>query len=323
MPTTNSEMQCPQRGNRKTEFRTSHGGVVPTRHTAPLRFQQGIAVLGIVAILLSAITFSAISTSQQVQQFYTIEKTKRDTEKANVTHMQQVKEIATLLRSHSVSQTLNRIDTSNATILIEQTDLVGEEQQSLQHFDVRVSQDESNTIFTAKFLRYPSLLRLPTSTQQLSWDNQLTEWLFNRSIEHLSATYFPQSVAKQDCVNLPPASIFWIEGDCQLDNEDIAHSDENQPLMLLIVDGDLSLHADTQFHGLIVMLSTTPYTHTLHVSPEASIKGAYVSNHPLNTNLDGPLTPSTAVLKNLQSHTTLAKIIPIPGSWYRNNSTND
>jgi hypothetical protein len=120
-------------------------------------------------------------------------------------------------------------------------------------------------------------------------------------------------------VDLPPASIFWIEGDCQLDNEDIAHSDENQPLMLLIVDGDLSLHADTQFHGLIVMLSTTPYTHTLHVSPEASIKGAYVSNHPLNTNLDGPLTPSTAVLKNLQSHTTLAKIIPIPGSWYSNN----
>ena len=132
MPTTNTEMQWPQRGNRKTEFKTSHGGVVPTRATAPLRFQQGIAVLGIVAILLSAITFSAISTSQQVQQFYTIEKTKRDTEKAHVTHMQQVKEIATLLRSHSVSQTLNRIDTSNATILIEQTDLVGEEQQCFQ-----------------------------------------------------------------------------------------------------------------------------------------------------------------------------------------------
>ena len=84
MPTNNTAMQWPQRGNRKTEFRTSHGGVEPTRHTAPLRFQQGIAVLGIVAILLSAITFSAISTSQQVQQFYTIEKTKRDTEKAHV-----------------------------------------------------------------------------------------------------------------------------------------------------------------------------------------------------------------------------------------------
>jgi len=86
MLTTNTQIQWPQRGNRKIKFKTSHVGIVPIRPSAPLRFQQGIAVLGIVAILLGAITFSAISTSQQVQQFYTIEKTKRDTEKAHVIH---------------------------------------------------------------------------------------------------------------------------------------------------------------------------------------------------------------------------------------------
>lgn len=318
MPINSREMRWPPTGVKYPARKADSVSIIPICPSVVVRHQQGMAVLGIVIILLSAITFVTVSTSQQVQQFYSIEKAKWDAEQNHLTSMQKVKEIAKFLRINSASQTLNMVSTPDETTLIKQIDLMGEQEQPLQHFEVSIFQDKEDTFYTAKFLRYPSLLRLPTSVQRFSWDNTVTEWLFNRKIDVLSAAYFPQTAVKTDCVDLSPATIFWIEGDCQLDNRDIAHSNDSHPLMLLIVDGDLSLHADTHFHGLIVMLSTTAHSHTLHVAPSASIKGTYVSNTPLNANVYGSLTPSTTVLKTLQAHTTLAKIIPIPGSWHSN-----
>ena len=318
MPINRKEMRWSPTGIKHRACKADSVSIISTCPALVVRYQQGMAVLGIVVILLSAITFVTISTSQQVQQFYSIEKAKWDAEQNHLTSMQKVKEIAKFLRINSASQTLNMVSTPDETTLIKQTDLMGDQQQPLQYFEVSISQDEEDTFYTAKFMRYPSLLRLPTSIQQFSWDNRLTEWLFNRKIDALSEAYFPQSAVKTDCVDLTPATIFWIEGDCQLENGDIAHSNESLPLMLLIVDGDLSLHADTHFHGLIVMLSTTAHSHTLHVAPSASIEGTYVSNTPLNANVYGSLTPSTTVLKTLQAHTALAKIIPVPGSWHSN-----
>jgi len=280
------------------------------------RHQRGMAVLAIVAILLSVITFTTISSSQQVQQFYAIDNEMRKAEQARVSFKRQLRDIAESLRTNSVPLTVDKVDIPNVTTAIEVLELEGDQQQPLQHFEVSISSEEESTYYKARFLRYPSLLRLPTPTQQFSWDDQITEWLFNRNVNVLSRAFFPTSIAKHDCLNLAPANIYWIEGNCSLDSEDVAHSDESNPLLLLIVDGNLSLSAETHFFGLIVMLSTAGNEHTLHVATSASIKGAFVSNQPLHTSVYGSLNSSTTVLDTLQAHTTLAKIIPIPGSWF-------
>ena len=64
------------------------------------------------------------------------------------------------------------------------------------------------------------------------------------------------------------------------------------------------------------MLSTTSSSYTLNVSASATVTGAYVSNAPIYSNINGIVAPSPALLKTLQAHTALAKIIPIPGTWY-------
>lgn len=113
-----------------------------------------------------------------------------------------------------------------------------------------------------------------------------------------------------------PASIYWIDGNCVLDSSALSHSSNSQPTLLFVVNGDVSLSANTHFYGLIVMLSTTSSSYTLNVSASATVTGAYVSNAPIYSNINGIVAPSPALLKTLQAHTALAKIIPIPGTWY-------
>lgn len=278
--------------------------------------QQGMAVLTIVAILLSAITFATLSTSQKVQQYYAIEKVRQHTENSQVMLKQHIRGIASALRTQSVSSVLNTINNTNFLTTIQVDELEGAQHQPLTHYEISVSHDTENIKYKAKFLRYPALLRIPTPAQQFSWDSELTQWLFNRDVTALSADFFPSSITATQCHNIVPASIYWIDGNCVLDSSALSHSSNSQPTLLFVVNGDVSLSANTHFYGLIVMLSTTSSSYTLNVSASATVTGAYVSNAPIYSNINGIIAPSPALLKTLQAHTALAKIIPIPGAWY-------
>lgn len=286
--------------------------------TGNKKHQVGMVVLAVVAILLGIVTFATVTTSQSVQQFYTLEKVRRDAESIQIELKQHAKNIARALRSQNVSNVLTTTNSANLTTTVLVSELEGVDGQLLTQFEVSVSHDIDNTAYTARFLRYPSLLRLPTSAQQFSWDNQVTNWLFNRDASTLNANFFAEGESLTQCHNMSPANMYWITGDCVLDNSDLSHNSSSNPVLLIVADGDLTLQANTHFYGLILMLSSSPTTFTLRVASSASISGTYVSNTPFNEQINGALTLSTSLLRALQENTRLAKIIPIPGTSYDN-----
>lgn len=277
---------------------------------------EGMALLSIVAILLSVVTFTTIVTSQSVQQYYAIQKIRQETVSSRIQLKQHLKEVATALRTKSISAALNTTSQPFLSTTVHQESLSGVGQQSLTHYEVSVSHNAENIQYKANFLRYPALLRLPTAAQLFSWDNQLTHWLFNRSEAELSAAFFPNSATASHCYNLVDATVYWINGDCVLSHSDLTHTSSSAPALLIVVDGDLTISANTHFFGLIIMLSTTTATHELHLTHSSSVKGAFVSNTQLQKQIYGLLTPSAQVLSNLQASTHIAKIIPVPGTWY-------
>ena len=281
--------------------------------------QKGMAVLAIVAILLSVVTFTTIITTQNVQQYYAIQKIRQETVSSHSQLKKHLKEVATALQTKSVLTALNTTNQPFLSTTVHEESLTGVGQQPLTHYEISVSHSAENIKYKANFLRYPALLRLPTAAQLFSWDSQLTTWLFNRNLAELSAAYFPNSVTASHCYNLVDASIYWINGDCVLSHSDLTHTSSSAPVLLIVMDGDLTISANTHFFGLIMMLSKTPATHELHLTHSSSIKGAFVSNTQLQKQINGALMPSAQVLSTLQTGSQMAKIIPIPGTWYDNN----
>ena len=285
-------------------------------YTGNKKHQEGVVVLAVVAILLGIVTFATVTASQSVQQFYTSEKARRNAESNQVELKMHVKNVARALRSQNVLSALTTTDVAHLSTTVLVSELEGIDSQPLTQFEVSVSHDSTNATHTAKFLRYPSLLRLPTSAQQFSWDSQLTNWLFNRDASALSANFFAEGESLTQCHNMLSGSVFWITGDCVLDPSDLPHNSSSNPVLLIVADGDLTLQANTHLYGLIVMLSSSHNSYTLRVASSASINGSYVSNAPVTEQINGTATLSTPLLKALQENTVLAKIIPIPGTSY-------
>ena len=75
--------------------------------------QQGMAVLTIVAILLSVVTFSTITTSQNVQQYYAIQKIRQDSASSRAILKKQLKRVAMALRTKSISTVLSTTSNPN------------------------------------------------------------------------------------------------------------------------------------------------------------------------------------------------------------------
>ena len=278
--------------------------------------QQGMAVLAIIAILLSVVTFTTITTSQNVQQYYAIHKIRQDSVSSHEMLKKHLKSVAMALRTQSISTALSTTNKPFLSTTVHKESLKGDEQQPLTHYEVSVSHSTESIKYKANFLRYPALLRLPTAAQLFSWDNRLTQWLFNRDVTELSTAFFPNSVTASHCHNLVDATVYWINGDCALTYSDLTHTSSSAPALLIVVDGDLTISANTHFFGLIVMLSTTAATYELQLAHSSSIEGAFVSNALLQKQISGLLTPSAQVLKNLQADTQMAKIISVPGTWY-------
>ena len=141
--------------------------------------EQGMAILAIVGILLSVVTFTTIITSQNVQQYYAIQKIRQDTKSANAIVKKHLKDVVMALRTQSVSTVLNTLNEPFLSKTVHTESLEGVEQQPLTHYEVSISHNSENIKIKANFLRYPALLRLPTAAQLFSWDSQVTHWLFN------------------------------------------------------------------------------------------------------------------------------------------------
>ena len=87
--------------------------------TCNKKHQVGMVVLAVVAILLGIVTFATVTTSQSVQQFYTLEKVRRDAESIQIKLKQHAKNIARALRSQKVSNVLTTTNSANLTTTVQ------------------------------------------------------------------------------------------------------------------------------------------------------------------------------------------------------------
>lgn len=103
--------------------------------TGNKKHQEGMVVLAVVAILLGIVTFATVTTSQSIQQFYALEKVKRNAESNQVELKLHVKNVARALRSQHVLTALTATDVAHLSTTILVSELEGIDSQPLTQFE--------------------------------------------------------------------------------------------------------------------------------------------------------------------------------------------
>lgn len=288
--------------------------VITNTLNAYRRKQQGFFIISSVLVLLSITAFMLTGVTFAVNDFQAVREAVGISQSRYLDTKKEMRNIISQLRT----QPSNTIALSNTSIVhtIVSSDYRGDDLQALKSFDISLRHVKSDTKINQRFLRYPSFIKIPTILQATTPDTNLTQWLFNRSASAFLPNYFPLSVVANSCSDLSEASMHWINGDCELNKNDVDHSDSTNPMLLIIKNGHLTVRGGTSFYGVIILLSDNGIIYSANVQLGASIKGALTSSHNITVQKDGPVTYSPDVLRTLQRAPKLAKIIAVPGSWH-------
>jgi hypothetical protein len=278
------------------------------------RKQQGLFIISSILVLLSIAAFTLTSVTVAVNDYNALRVAMSDTQERYLDTKKEMRFISSQLRTQPSKTVLS----SNAAIAhtIVSSDYYGDNFQPVKAFDITLHHTKSDTKIKQSFLRYPSIINVPTTLQATAPDKHLTQWLFNRSESALSPKYFPLSIEANSCTDLNEASMHWINGDCELNNNDVDHSSSTNPMLVIIKNGNLTLLHGTTFYGVIILLSNDGTIYSSKVEHGASIKGALTSTQNITLLNDGALIFSPDVLEALQQAPKLAKMIAVPGSWH-------
>jgi hypothetical protein len=283
---------------------------------AQLAFKQqhGLFITSSIIVLLGISVFALASVTIAVNDFRTI----REAMRVNQDHYLDVKKEMRNIRSQLRTKLPINITTNNASVVhsVASTAYQGAGFQALKTFDITLQHIADDIEVRQRFIRYPSIIRLPTPLQGTTPDTNLTQWLFNRSAAELLPRYFPLSVTAGSCNDLIEATVHWINGDCELDSDDVDHSNSANPMLLIIKNGHITVSNGTSFFGVIILLSDDGLAYSAKVMHGATIKGALTSVHTFSLQNNGVVDYSTEVLRALQQAPELAKVIAIPGSWH-------
>ena len=275
--------------------------------------KRGMVALATVCIILAIIGITVVSTAQSINHFYHVEKATRDSNLNKLALKQALYAIADKLRSDPTSQVVLNNDEIAHTL--SSLDLRGDSNQKLQHVTISVSQTNDNIVYSAQFLRYPSLLRLPHQTQHNNHDNNITEWLFNRASDDLQLHFFPEQKQLASCDNLSNTAVQWITGDCVIESSINAFNSAATPQLLIVENGNITIKSGARFYGLILHLVRSSHTYSFHLDTNAELTGALLFNKPTNRFLRGALRYSISTLTALQDNNALSKMVLIPGTW--------
>ncbi len=276
--------------------------------------QQGIVVLSIIITLLTILVYLGTVTAQHIQLFTRVETVTTSNALARLEVRAVIRDIIDKL--HVTASTDLALSYPGVKTELYSLELVGAQQQSLQQLNVSVHSSINNIRYTARFLRYPSLLRLP-QVQQLSLpDENISEWLFNREKVEFTPTYFPAFQYVENCDHFSQTGAYWVKGHCEIDKHNTALNRTTSPILLIVEDGDVVLKQGAHFEGLIVHLSDKDRSYEFRIKTDAAFIGAFVSNTTVDKWIAGTMTYSSDTLDSLQHVPALYKIIPIPGSWY-------
>lgn len=120
-----------------------------------------------------------------------------------------------------------------------------------------------------------------------------------------------------DCslANLPAASsgLIWVTGNCN-PTGNVGTAD--YPVML-VVEGDVTLNAGSQFYGFLYLFNPSAATAKLIANGNATVHGAVFANDNIDLQLTGGfvLKYDAAVLANLKNGTTGRGLGRISGAW--------
>ena len=283
-------------------------------YSADRRKQQGLFIISSILVLLSIAAFTLTSVTAAVNDFNAVRGAKGVSQNQYLETKKEMRSISKQLRT----QPSKTVASSSAAIAhtIVSSDYHGDNLQPVKAFEITLHHAKSDTKIKQRFLRYPSIINIPTTLQAIAPDKNLTQWLFNRSTSALLPIYFPLSVVANSCSDLDEAAMHWINGDCELNSNDVDHSSSTNPMLVIIKNGNLTLSSGTSFYGVIILLSNDGTVYSSKVELGASIKGALTSTHNITLQNDGALIFSPDVLKALQRAPKLAKIIAVPGSWH-------
>lgn len=118
-----------------------------------------------------------------------------------------------------------------------------------------------------------------------------------------------------NCSGLGTSSsgLIWVTGDCNPPGD---IGSEDKPV-LLVVEGDTTLNASSQFYGLLYMFDPAGSTPTLTANGAAHLHGAVFAHDDVNLQLTGGfvLEYDSEVLDNLKNSPSSRGLARIPGAW--------
>ena len=276
--------------------------------------QRGVFIISSILVLLGIAAFALTSVTVAVSDFRTVRETMHVAQGHYLNVKKEMRNISSQLRT-KLPINVTSSNTSVAHSIIP-SDYLGNKSQAVKAFDITLHHTQSNTSVKQRFVRYPSFINVPTLLQATTPDTNITLWLFNRSSSALLPKYFPLSVVASSCTDLEEATMHWINGDCELNNNDVDHSSSVNPMLIVIKNGHLSVLNGTTFYGVVILLSDDGNVYSATVEQGASIEGALTSSDTITLQNDGTVDYSLQVLHTLQQAPKLAKIIAVPGSWF-------
>lgn len=124
---------------------------------------------------------------------------------------------------------------------------------------------------------------------------------------------------QQGCDNISTnhVSKIWIEGNCTI-SMGMHLGSEQEPILLIVQNGDLSIHATSQIVGIIILINSAPERQftQIHGQDGAEIRGALVSAHATDfTNSNLNIIYDWDVIYTLTTLPNMQRPVQVLFSW--------
>jgi len=279
------------------------------------RWQQaGAMLLSVVGLLLGLMSFALWVTSSLLNSEIQVQQKAIDFDLALHRLLNEMRYLTASLQTAENSPALTG-RFSNA--LVDVDEYIGRGDHLVRVYSITLDSPTLGMAITQQFVQYSALLQLPNHTNIHTHDPQLLSYLFNRSLSTFSAHYFASALIANSCNNVTDSPVLWVRGNCNISGERSLGSAED-PVLVIIENGHLSIEDDGQLFGLVVIVSKDDnlFYPSVTLSPSSTLHGAIGATVPLNPKVEGKITFDTNILQQLQRAPALSKIHPIPGSWH-------
>ena len=278
----------------------------------PLKHQSGGVLISIVGLLLGLVTFALWVTSTMLLGEYKVQNKNIAFNTAMNQLQSDMRHITAQLHLSDIRQ--NNLN-SETTVLMTTSQYQAKNNQPVTLFNVTLKHVSVPITIHQQFVRYSALLHLPAKVDIPNGNPDTLNALFNRTVTTLSPHYFVAPGITSNCNEIAHLAVLWINGDCKIkQGKQIGSTQE--PVLIIIKNGDLYIEADVHLYGLVVMLNSPGKVRTVTLMPSAFLYGGITSATTISALLHGHFELDLDVLKTLQRRAELRKIQPVPGSWH-------